>query len=467
MTNGAGRELGDETRMGRWWPAPQAACEPFGLRVGFWLFCLPFSVDYRSFTGKMGLFQIALYILSNIGFLFVMMSACSITLSKKQMRLAACWGLLIVFTSAVAMLRSVGLENWARTTINYLTFAEAFLVGGYIQCFRKGDRTLFHGLMLCSVISTFWTAFYSLVLMRMPIDEARWTMLSPLAIVLMACCVCMICFRGAIRGWLALLGVIIAAVAFIISLTRATLLVCAVAAIVSMLVARNRDRALMRRKAKLRLAMLLLAAVGGIVGLANTGLMGHWGSRLGPLTTGVNDPTAVTRIAEASGEYEVIKSDLSHVLFGSGLGAPHYWDSTYRIGRQEFQGSGGVEFDYVWTAPGHIAYIYEFFASGIILGFVLPVTIVACFLQGVRRNSSEYARCGATGAAAIASYSFLGHVLGTRAGAMGCGLVMALCFSTVPVVFSRRGMIGAAWGVRAAGYHPTVRAASGSYTFER
>jgi hypothetical protein len=410
-------------------------------RTLFGLYCLDAALDFHSFENTSNTFQVALGIFSCLAFALFALNArrtkCSLPLLR---RVAWLWWLYLATTPLIAYLRGYSFTHYLRVALPEFLMGTSLMMG-YILLNESKDNAglIFKGLFYASICSSVihvvrgFTAGYSL-------EDVRYFIASPLLIIVISFALYRLLFEGARSGLLNLIALGGGLLVIFLSVTRTFLVSIAVIVIgIGIVLIRPPKWLKMRLRRRIFWNLLLISLVLGmltsIVLIAFPSVVEHWSVRSSSL--GTQDPTALTRVAEAAGEIEAMTADASHLLLGSGIGSEHKMDERYLIGIAA-DAHEATEDNY---APGHIGWVYQFYASGLLFGWVYLFVFFVAIWKGNSSQSPYVARMAGVAVITVFITSAFGNLLGARSGGIGMGLLIALSL----------------YGVKSTGKAPKVR----------
>jgi hypothetical protein len=397
-------------------------------RALFIVFCGAAAFDFRSDLGASSTVQMCLGIMACIAFGLLMMNTRRPPRDLPLLRrMTWLWWIYLASSMMVAILRGVAPLHYLRTIFPYLLLGEGMIIGYFLLAEREENaarmfRVLFYTAAISSIV--FLIKGFST---GRPMEELRYLIISPLLTVLFAFATFRLIFEGVKAGWMNYGALALAMGIMFLSVSR-TFILCLLAIIVAVIYSVVRPPAwLGSRLRRSILVQMLRGAI--IVPLLAVGLffvfpniLGRWTDRSS--IVGTQDPTALTRIAEAAWELEAMTSDASHFVLGSGIGSDHGNDPRFLLGVVEAKEEASAAHVYF---PGHIVWPYELFASGIVMGWVLLVMFLVAIWRGCSRQSSYISRMAAIAVLAVLVESTLGNILFYRGGGIGLGLLFALC----------------------------------------
>lgn len=397
-------------------------------RALFIVFCAAAAFDFRSDVGAKSNVQVCLGIMACIAFGLLMMNTRRPPRDLPLLRrMTWLWWVYLAGTLMVALLRGVAPVHYLRTIFPYLLLGEGMIIGYFLLAEREENAVrMFRVLFYTAAISSIVFLIKGLSMGR-PMEELRYFIISPLLTVLFAFATFRLIFEGAKAGWMNYVALALAMGIMFLSVSR-TFVLCLLSIIIAVIYTVVRPPAWLGSRLRRRiLVQMLRGAI--IVPLLAAGLfvvfpniLGKWTDRSSII--GSQDPTALTRVAEAAWEFEAMTSDASHFVLGSGIGADHGNDPRYLLGVVAAKEEGSAGHVYF---PGHIVWPYELFASGIVMGWVLLVMFVVAIWRGCSRQSSYISRMAAIAVLAVLVESTLGNILFYRGGGIGLGLLFALC----------------------------------------
>jgi hypothetical protein len=395
-------------------------------RTLFALYCVDAAFDFHSQADSGNTLQITLGIFSLLAFvLFALNARRTIGSLPLLRRVVWIWWIYLATTPVVAYLRGFPYTHFLRVALPEVLMGTS-LIMGYILLSesRNNAGLIFKGIFYSSCLSSIVHLIRGFS-MGLGLDEVRYYIASPLLIVMVSFALYRLLFEGSRSGLFNLVALCGGLMIIFLSVTRTYFVsVGSILVAIGMILLRPPKwlkRGLQRRIFwNLLLISLVLAFMVGLVVVVFPSVLEHWSSRSSSL--GTQDPTALTRIAEAAGEVEAMTADTSHLLIGSGLGSEHKFDERYLIGIAA-AAHEATEDNY---APGHIGWIYQFYASGILLGWVYLFVFFVAIWKGNSSRGPYIARMAGVALIAVLVTSTFGNMLGDRSGGIGVGLLIAL-----------------------------------------
>ncbi|HEX7116805.1 MAG TPA: hypothetical protein VF193_16885, partial [Steroidobacter sp.] len=248
---------------------------------------------------------------------------------------------------------------------------------------RRGvDPIVFLDILLWAcLISTVWRAFYAVVIADLPIEKIRWQILGPGVPFLIGYAFATL-YLGK-RPVIAAVALYIALVTVLLSVTRSYIISIGFALLGIFAVAIRQGSLLQvvrRGTALLPVLVAVVALATASAAFLRPNLFDVWFFRLFQHQAGGMDITVVTRVAELKGMFRALTRDLWTLLLGNGIGAQYQLDSeVLKVLPFAVHASR-------WFA-GHSTWMYPFFASGIVLGAVVPYVLLGSLVHAFKASS--------------------------------------------------------------------------------
>jgi hypothetical protein len=395
-------------------------------RTLFGLYCLGAALDFHSSQDVGNTFQICLGAFCCLVFalfaLNVRRTKSSLTLLR---RVAWLWWVYLATTPLVALLRGYDFTHYLRVALPQFLMGTSLMMGYLLLSESKANAALiFKGLFYCSICSSLIYLIRGLT-SGASLENLRYTIASPLLIIVVSFALYRLLFEGAKSGFLNLVALVGGLCVVFLTVTR-SYYVSIASLILAIALILFRPPSWLKRGLRRRLIwnLVLLSLVLGVFAAGMTimfpDVLAHWSARSASL--GAQDPTTLTRLAEAAGEIEAMRADTSHLLFGSGLGSEHKYDERLLIGVAEAKAeASGINF-----SPGHIGWVYQFYACGLLLGWVSLFAFIVAIWKGNSSQTPYVARMAGIAVIAVFVTSTMGNMLGDRSSGLGMGLLIAL-----------------------------------------
>jgi hypothetical protein len=343
-----------------------------------------------------------------------------------------------------------------RIVVNYVLFLAGVGVGGELLRFADGGKILRRLIVVTATISAAFTYFYATRVAGIALDEARYQLVSPVVVSLIAYLATRVVLLDRIDARVG----IVAAVAFIpmiLSVTRSYLISLAFAAVAVIaclsLLAKVRPefRGQWKRKAFGFFAVGVAASLAIAVAVKlRPDVFERWEQRTGQqrLISGYGtDMTYVTRAAEALGIWERVTESPTNFVFGLGFGSFYHWSERYAPELDSIDPHLLIDSRQIWY-PAHSAFTYSLFFGGLI-GLAWQLWMYALPLwRGVRSLGDDCAVAtipelgwmvfGVTSIWLFLSQSLTSNPLGARLSAFVLGASIALTLSLADALATRR-----------------------------
>lgn len=412
----------------------------------FWAFCIASGLDFRSKTAG-GTIQLVLFIVSTLAFTVVLLTARRPDLTNVRLlyRVTFSWWLYLLVSLPVALYWSVSPMNYFKAVVPSLLMGESLILGLLmIAALPANVEVIMEATYWACLISSVVFFVNGLFFLGYNLNDARFRITSPLLTSLVAISLWRYCWRKDGRQLLYLLSFGFALIVMYFSVTRTYIIAVACALLtfvpVHFLKRPWYSRELRRTTAKRLggLSVVLVALVAGVL-LAFPSTASNWVGRTS--TIGETDPTALSRLAESAGELEQMQTSATRFLIGSGIGSDHSIDNVYLKGVAAWAGDDTIN-DAIWE-PGHVLWPYQFYATGIFLGFLLPGILLLALWKGVAARDTYLPFVAASAIAGIFAESTFGNILGARSGGTMLGLLLAVALSRASIKGEPSKAIGA------------------------
>lgn len=352
---------------------------------------LPLGLDVKKFDVNSGDAAQLLMVALSIGFsaAYIVTEQMSRNLnplpSKLKIVTFLWWG-FIGFSPFPAILWEVNPEHYLKVVLPFILFGVGLNITAAAER-RRLDPAILLDVLLCGcLLSTIWRALYAVEISGLSISTIRWQILGPGVPFLIGYGV-----GGLYLGRhqrLSVFALVIGLTPALISITRSYLIsIFFVLGGVVFATSRRLSWAsalkLGTRKLSLLFAVVLPMAIVAALALRRE-LFDVWKTRVFDHHTDFGmDLTLISRLAEYRGQIEALTRDPASLLFGRGIGGTYVWDAEFLQSlpiRSEVQEH--------WFA-GHSTWVYPFFASGVVLGSILPLILIITLVSGYRAASNR------------------------------------------------------------------------------
>lgn len=312
------------------------------------------------------------------------------------------WALFLVFMAGNALLQQVPLTRFLKTGLPFfLTFA-AMLNAHIVASSGVRLAQLATPVFVVAMINIVWRIVFGLVFTSVDLNTARSEILSPALSWSAAFIGCSILLRSKFH-WTMLLAITALFTAMLLSITRSLIFPITASALATSLFflfglrwGAFRIQDLFKRV--LPVVVVALAGLFLIVGIfvAFPHSMVRWQERLFSPTDDrnmANDPSLLTRQAEAKAIFDILDRKPLHYVNGMGVGASFYWDDDYFPELYMVYDAEDLELmsTDIWFA-GHSIWTYSLFSGGFIAltAFIgLFVGTIAFSLSSAAANANS------------------------------------------------------------------------------
>lgn len=338
----------------------------------------------------------------------------------------------ILTASLSGIARNQTVYSVAAQIIPAIIFLQTAFVFSSILKTNENDSYILNLIVLSGIFSSIWKLLFGLSYTGLNLEEVRYQIISGATIMLFSYAVASLVVEKRKYMWLSLflsLGIVF------LSLTRTYILVFVFASFFAMLsLPSNRIKANLIKSFSMILVFVLIVF---FLQLFFPSISDRWVQRFFSYqSTGGEDITTLTRIAEINGQIQYMKNDILGFIFGFGIAAPTEWSGIemshlYRI--------LGIEAEAEGYSYGHNFYVGCIYVGGIIAGllfislllFIPLITFFKIkrtfnFLPQNERFIALFSLCAVLG---YSFYGLLGGTLGDRSMSFYYGIVFGLLLS--------------------------------------
>jgi hypothetical protein len=417
-------------------------------QLTLWLAFIPISFDVKGEEAE-GTLPIVATLLSLLGgvLAFLVIPAAPRETSGPLRFTIRLWFFYLFSTAVVAFVQGVAIENYLRVLLPFAMFGGTMVIGRRLANVTDLWSAIRTPMIVSALVAVAFRMYYSLNVVGVSMDVMRYQICSPIVWFLSGYGAWAIFFSRSTpwKGGIALLA---AGVPIAISITRSNLLMimagCVSAFFLQLQASRYSVAKPLLPRLTSRFALFFLVSAAGLLVslIARPDMMENWIKRLTEQKTGSTgeDVTALTRMAEYSGQWELVSDGFTSLLIGRGLGATYAWDlSRYPELSRYIRGSRAPEHSFM----GHSTYVYSLFTSGILFGWLLPVILFYGLYRSFQvatafasyRDSIEFGPIAPLAfiiLIQLVPLTFTMHVLGDRIAAIYVGVVYSLaCVSGI------------------------------------
>jgi len=344
----------------------------------YWTFCFSFAFDFRGEQGGSIVQYFFLALALGSGVLAILSTPKALRTGPTRI-MSVLWWFYLGTTVVVAGYSHVAAAQYFRCVLPPLLFGLALNLGQSLAARRYSPEAILQPMLWAGIASVFWRFFHAVVLSGIPIEQVRYEMLSPAIPLLFAAAAAAALLASKLEP-LPLMGGALALVSVLISVTRSYIftLIAALSAVgfvvLLILAARYWSAKDLRKKFTIVFsggALMLVACV--ILYLIQPIVFDRWFERLfndgGGRTKG--EVTLLTREAEAKAMIHLLEADPIRFIYGKGMGAIYYWDTSYFPDLLLVYPNTEDLAQDLWE-PGHSVWTYALFSGG---GFAVAVYI--------------------------------------------------------------------------------------------
>lgn len=347
--------------------------------------------------------------------------------------------LLFIITSTISgIMRDQSIYSVFAQILPAVIFFQTVLVFSSIIQEQSESINILKLIVLSGVLSGIWKLIFTFSYSGLNLEDVRYQIISGATIMLFSYAVTCFIIEKRKYMWVALflsLGVVF------ISVTRTYILVFAFSAFITALCLPSS-----RLKSNLiKCCFLVFALIFSlfILQLFFPSISERWIQRIFSYqSTGGEDITALTRIAEINGQIDFMKRDFLGFLFGFGIAAPTEWSGKEMAHLYTILGIDAESEGYSY---GHNFYIGCMYVGGVFSGILLIFTLLYSPLKGLvklkkyfnklsqnERFLAVFSICAVLG---YSAFGLLGGTLGDRVMSFYYGVVfgLLLAFNTLKV----------------------------------
>lgn len=342
-----------------------------------YLYLLPFAFDFKGAEeggAFIQFFLLGIVLLSGAILLFNLFKISPIRkLPKSIAVISYLWGGFLISSIFTAVYNEVPLGNYIRIILPYFLTGLSLLI--VIQMYLKGRNLGFLLTpILCTLcISVVWTAVYAIFILKIPLESMRFQILSPLLITLVGYALAQTLeMRKASKFTITIFSV--STVLIVISVTRSTIISIVFMILFVIMSAPLNQRKQLFKKFIANLKPLILVLIISIpaISLFRENSYNEWRERLFAQQEALGvDVTTITRLAEYSGQMELLFESYETALLGRGVGSVYVWDSDY-FNIISMVIDINLLSNQTYWANGHSLWVYSIYSGGLLFGWLVP-----------------------------------------------------------------------------------------------
>jgi hypothetical protein len=345
-----------------------------------WAYIFSFALDFKGQPGgSLPQFIMAgLSIVAGIGFIIFqsrkMQSSSELTTGTKKITIL--WWAYLLSTIFTGVISEVTFGRYIRIFFPLLLCGISLLIICKCQKRLIDPYKIINPLLIASVVSIIWRAYYAIQIMGIDIYSMRYQLLNSGGINLVfAYVIGNIVSRRPINAF-GLFGLCLAIIASLLSITRSLILMVLFLILGYSWLAFKTPLHINIKKHLSLVLIILLTCIPAfyIAEELRPGFLESWADRtLAYRYTGgslISDLTLVTRVAEWSGQWQSLSGSLLSLCFGEGIGSEYYWDLQYLFGFERFLGFKNLQNRTGWYS-GHSMWVYSVYSGGLLFGWVI------------------------------------------------------------------------------------------------
>lgn len=377
----------------------------FEEKVLLWIYIFSFAFDFKGTAGgSLSQFIMAgLSIGAGLGFIFSDLFILygnrvniSVKLYPSLKKIAILWWVYLCSTVLTAIIQDVMFERYIRIFFPLLLCGISLLIICKFQKRLIDPHEIIKPLIIASVVSVLWKAYYSIQITGIEIHSMRYQLLSGGGILfIIAYALANIVNRKRLNLFL-ILGICIVGIASLLSITRSLILTVFFLFCGYIWVGFKTPLHINIKKNLLLVIVVILALITAwyIADQLRPGFFHVWTDRIFFYRYIGNsffyDITLLTRLSEWSGQWQSLTENIVSLLFGKGLGSEYFWDPQYLYDIRQFIGFTNIQEKTGWYS-GHSMWAYSLYSGGLLFGWVIiAISFLSLFriMAVIRRMNS-------------------------------------------------------------------------------
>ena len=365
-----------------------------------WVYIFSFAFDFKGEVGgSLSQFIMAGFsIATGIGFIIFrnrkMKNLFKLTPGIKK--IAMLWWFYLLSTIFTALIAGVMFERYIRVFFPFLLCGISLLIICKFQKRLINPHEIIKPLIIASVVSVLWKAYYSIQITGIEIHSMRYQILSGGGILFItAYTLADIVNRKRLNLFL-ILGMCIVGIASLLSITRTLILTVFFLFCGYIWMGFKTPLHINIKRNLLLVIVVILAFIPAwyIAEQLRPGIFQIWTNRVFfyQHTGGsfISDITLLTRLSEWNGQWRSLTENIVSLFFGRGLGSEYFWDPQYLYDIGRFIGFSNIQEKTGWYS-GHSMWIYSLYSGGFLFGWVIiAVLLLSLFriMAVIRRMNS-------------------------------------------------------------------------------
>lgn len=366
----------------------------------FWVFLMSVALDYRGETGAGGAAAQALFL---AGCTFSTMAIVWIGRRFLTVRpgaiLIGFWALFLGYMTVNSLLQGVQPGRSIRVILPLVLCLFGMTNAHIASCAGIRPSRIVLPLLVLACINVPWRIVQGFLFKSATVETVRFDVQSPACGWLAAWIGCSVLLRGKFRPSLLLacgalfLGVFITVTRSLAFPMLASALACSICYLLGVRWGIYHWKELPKRLIPIGAAALLVIIAIGVAFVAEPVLVDRWNERLFHHASSRNiggDISLLTRQAEATAIWDIMRENPVHFIHGHGIGCSYYWDPAFLPEIYEVIPAEDAEMNDIWFA-GHSVWTYSLLSGGLI-----AVACVLVLFGSVAWRSLAAAKANAT-----------------------------------------------------------------------
>jgi hypothetical protein len=364
-----------------------------------WVYIFSFAFDFKGEVGgSLSQFIMAGFsIAAGIGFIIFRNRKIKnlFKLTPGIKKIAVLWCFYLLSTIFTALIAGVMFERYIRVFFPLLLCGISLLIICKFQRRLIDPHEIIKPLIIASVVSVLWKAYYSIQITGIEIHSMRYQLLSGGGILfIIAYALANIVNRKRLNLFL-ILGICIAGITSLLSITRSLILTVFFLFCGYIWMGFKTPLHINIKRNLLLVIVVILAFIPAwyIAEQLRPGIFQIWAGRLFFYryvgNSFISDITLLTRLSEWGGQWKSLTENVVSLFFGRGLGSEYFWDPQYLYDIRQFIGFTNIQEKIGWYS-GHSMWTYSLYSGGFLFGWVIiAVSFLSLFrIMAVIRKTS-------------------------------------------------------------------------------
>lgn len=345
------------------------------------LYVIPFSLDFKGVESGGGIIQFlylcTVLLSASLLIFFLLKQPIKYNIPKKVLNLSKLWWLFLISSLLTMLINKIPFGNYIRVVMPFLLSGiSTFLV---LLLYSRGRnlKGLFNPILLATVISVLWTPIYALFFLQIPISEMRHQILSPILPFLLGYGLALLVFDR-LMSYKVILVFAVCFGIIVLSVTRSNILIfLGLSIFLFVSLPKDSRKLLWSRLVVITILLILFSAILiPLIEFFRPEILSNWTQRLFTNNSDLGfDVTLTTRLAEYSGQMNLLFETPLTTLVGRGLGSVYLWDYEYFNLLSQVISMHILEDSEPWFA-GHSVWVYSLYSGGFLFGLLVPFCLI-------------------------------------------------------------------------------------------